>query len=65
MLYVVVGTVFCVAGLTLATEAVRTRIQESDPVADFIGRFIRGRVILIGVALGALGAMLLWFWLTR
>ncbi len=65
VLYVVVGTIFSVVGLTLATEGVRTRIQEEDRVAYFVRRYMRSRMILLGIALLGLGVLLIVFWLSR
>jgi hypothetical protein len=65
VLYVVVGIVLAVVGLTLATEGVRTRIQEEDRVAYFVRKYMRSRVILLGVTLLGLGVLLIMFWLTR
>jgi hypothetical protein len=63
--YVVVGTIFSVVGLTLATEGVRTRIQVEERMAHSVRSYIRSRMILLGVALLGLGVLLNIFWLTR
>jgi hypothetical protein len=62
--YVVLGTIFSVVGLTLATEGVRTRIQNEGGMDSSFRRYVGDRMILIGLGLLGLGVLLLLFWLT-
>lgn len=60
VLFLMVGIIFSVVGLTVATAGIQMQIQEDDSFR----RYFRSKVILLGLALVGLGVILLWFWLT-